>query len=122
MAGFTVEELCSLLHEDGLPASYDRKHATCKVNKGGGVIITTDGEALIVRSRNRDTLFYFPAPEEISHEFDLFHGEDVVRVKGKLGQVLFRVPATGKKTLRVSVEFDVNHDEEPDAGAIRLWR
>jgi len=118
----TVEEICEYLKKDGLPVSYDKRNATCRVNKGGGVVITTDGESIIVRSRNRDTVLYFPGPQEAVHEFDLFHGENVVRVKGKLGELLFRVPVVGKQGLRVVLEFDVDRDDKPDAGAVRVWK
>lgn len=117
-----VSELCDYLKQDGLPVSYDKRTDTCRVNKSGGVLITSDGESLIVRSRNRDTVLYFPGPKELSHEFDLFHGENVVRVKGKLGELVFRVPATDRPSLRVVIEFDIDKDEKPDAGAVRLWK
>ena len=115
-------EVCQLLKEDGLPVRFDQRTSTCTISKSGGIEITLSGDDLIVRNKGRDTVFIFPRPKEAVSEFDLFHGENVVRVKGPVGELEFRVPTVGSKTLRVVVSFDVDKDDNPDAGAIRLWK
>lgn len=117
-----VKQTCDLLKEDGLPVYYDERTSTCTVRKGGGIDITATTTDIIIKNRDRDTIFLFPEPKGVEHAHDLFHSEDVVRIKGRLGDLELRTSVVGKKTLRVMVVFDVDKDSKMDAGAVRLWK
>ena len=121
-AASLVEQACKLLKEDGLPVYFDQRSSTCTIRKAGGVVITEADGDLIVRNNNRDTLFVLQSPNEVKGAFDLYHGEYVVRVKGKNGVVEFRYPSVGDKRLKVVLAVDVDSDNDIDMGAVRVWK
>lgn len=115
-----VKDVCTVLGESGLSTRYDDRHDTCRVLQGGGVTITTDGDSLLINN-SRDTVFLVPQPRKPTKGIDLTTGEVVVHVPSSSGTLVLSVPATGRKYLRISYEFDLNKDGAPDGGAYRTF-
>ena len=117
-----IKRTCDLLRDDGVPVHYDERTSTCKINKSGGILITLADDNLIVRNVNRDTLFVLDRPKEVSSVFDLYHGENVVRIRGEDGVVEFRYPDVGGRNLKVVLAVDSDKDNDIDEGAVRVWK
>lgn len=116
-----VSRVCDLLRDTGISASYDKNHDACKV-RPGDITITTDGDMLVIKNK-KDTLFLseLKKDSEPKKGYDIVHGEYVIIIPAEESRVMISVPVTGRKYVRVSVESDVDKDNDVDVGAYRTF-